>query len=89
MVEITNTSAGSITPQTVLNIGGGTWSYGSYLTTGGKYCYSNYYHGSVVHGSTAAMAGHSIKAVAGPGDYSYAHLTAGAAYTCSTYYAKY
>lgn len=89
VVTITEGSAGDFTPLTVLEIGGGTWSYGKNLTTDGQYCYSNYYHPTVQHGSTVKLAGSTNKAVAVAGKWSYANLTAGAAYTCETYYAKY
>lgn len=89
VAEFTTGTTGGITPQTVLQIGGGTWSYGKELTTDGQYCYSNYYHATVVHGSTVQVGAGEDKAVAGLGQWSYANLTAGAAYTCKTYYAKY
>ncbi|MFC9842209.1 lactococcin 972 family bacteriocin [Streptomyces sp. NPDC060223] len=90
VVELTmNDSAGSISPMTIVEIGGGTWSYGWYLTADGKYCYSNYYHHDVMHGSTAELGGSSIKHVVVAGEYSNAHLTGGAGYTCNAYYAKY
>ncbi|MEU6513679.1 lactococcin 972 family bacteriocin [Streptomyces sp. NPDC046978] len=82
-------SAGSVRPMTIIEVGGGTWSYGWNAVTGGKYCYSNYYHGSVQHGSTVKIAGDSLKSVVVAGETSNAHLTRGAAYTCETYYAKY
>ncbi|MFI8092660.1 lactococcin 972 family bacteriocin [Streptomyces sp. NPDC086080] len=50
-------ATGDFTAQTVLNIGGGKWSYGKNYTTDGQYCYSNYYHPSVMHGSTVKLAG--------------------------------
>jgi hypothetical protein len=89
VVEFTAGSTGGIRPKTVLDIGGGTWSYGKDLTTDGQYCYSNYYHPKVMHGSTVELAGGSNKAVEAKGKWSYANMTAGAAYTCKTYYAKY
>ena len=43
---------------TVTSAGGGVWDFGSYLTAfGQKVCYSNYYHPSLWHGSTAIMSG--------------------------------
>lgn len=80
---------GSRSARTIVNAGGGKWSFGWYATTGGKYCYSNYYHYDVVHSSTVKIAGGSRKDVEGPDIYTNAHLTAGMAYTCETYYAKY
>ncbi|MFE7811059.1 lactococcin 972 family bacteriocin [Streptomyces sp. NPDC057433] len=88
-MTITEGSTGEFTPLTVLEIGGGTWSYGKNLTTDGQYCYSNYYHSSVKHGSTVILAGVMDRKVVNAGKWSYANRTAGAAYTCETYYAKY
>ncbi|MFE9355062.1 lactococcin 972 family bacteriocin [Streptomyces olivaceoviridis] len=70
---------------------GGTWCYGWYTTevspgVFNKYCYSNYLHRTKWHSSTVKIAGKTARATAAPGDESNAHLTAGFAYTCSTYY---
>ncbi|MBD9733330.1 lactococcin 972 family bacteriocin [Streptomyces sp. H28] len=89
VVEFRPGSHGAITPKTILNIGGGKWSYGKNLTTDGQYCYSNYYHPKVQHGSTVKVSKWTNKAVASKGKWSYANITAGAAYTCETFYAKY
>ncbi|MFD5510814.1 lactococcin 972 family bacteriocin [Streptomyces sp. NPDC127051] len=81
---------GAMKPMTITNVGGGTWSYGWEARDNFKYCYSNYYHGSVAHGSSVKMAG--TTAASGwvaAGDYSNAHYSAGFAYTCSTYWTKY
>ncbi|MFK4148895.1 lactococcin 972 family bacteriocin [Streptomyces sp. NPDC004065] len=74
------------TAQACIGASGGKWCYGYDLTTDGKYCYSNYYHSTKLHRSTVKMAGGSYTAGARAGETSYAHMTAGAAYTCSTYY---
>lgn len=84
------TARGTLKPLTITNVGGGTWSYGWESRNNLKYCYSNYYHGSVAHGSSVKMAG--TTAASGwvaAGDYSNANWTAGFAYTCSTYWTKY
>ncbi|MFE1337161.1 lactococcin 972 family bacteriocin [Streptomyces sp. NPDC058733] len=85
----TDGSAGSRSARTIVEAGGGKWSFGWYATTDGKYCYSNYYHYTVIHSSTVKIAGGTRKDVEGPDIYTNAHLTAGMAYTCETYYAKY
>ncbi|MFG3662588.1 lactococcin 972 family bacteriocin [Streptomyces sp. NPDC047706] len=88
-MEFTAGSEGGVTPMTVLDIGGGTWSYGKNLTTDGQYCYSNYYHPTVKHGSTVQVSSYEDKSVVEKGLWSYANITHGAAYTCKTYYSKY
>ncbi|MFJ4928534.1 lactococcin 972 family bacteriocin [Streptomyces sp. NPDC088736] len=89
VLEFTTGSTGEFTPMTVLDIGGGTWSYGKNLTTDGQYCYSNYYHPTVKHGSTVQVSSWEDKQIVAKGLTSFASITAGAAYTCKTYYSKY
>ncbi|MFH9087698.1 lactococcin 972 family bacteriocin [Streptomyces sp. NPDC017673] len=84
---VINVDASSVAPKTCIGASGGNWCYGYDLTTDGKYCYSNYYHPTEIHRSTVKIAGGSLTAGAYAGETSYAHMTAGAAYTCYTYYA--
>ncbi|WP_330239999.1 lactococcin 972 family bacteriocin [Streptomyces sp. NBC_00525] len=86
-------SAGTVRPlsEACVNASGGKWCYGWYTTevsTGNfrKYCYSNYYHYTKGHSSTVKIAGGTNKDWAPANGTSNAHLTAGFAYTCSTYY---
>ncbi|MFI6005786.1 lactococcin 972 family bacteriocin [Streptomyces sp. NPDC051366] len=70
---------------------GGTWCYGWYAREVGpgvinKYCYSNYAHETKGHSSTVKLAGNARRVHAAADDVSNANLTAGLAYTCSTYY---
>ncbi|MFB7983166.1 lactococcin 972 family bacteriocin [Streptomyces vinaceus] len=51
-----------------------------------QYCYSNYAHETKGHASTVKLAGDTRRVHAAAGDVSNANLTAGLAYTCSTYY---
>ncbi|MFJ4271386.1 lactococcin 972 family bacteriocin [Streptomyces coelicoflavus] len=89
VVEITASSTGGIKPMTVLNIGGGTWSYGNNVEFTNQTCYSNYYHPTVKHGSTVQVSRWEVKDVVSKGQWSYASKTTGSAYTCKTYYSKY
>ncbi|MBZ9644665.1 lactococcin 972 family bacteriocin [Streptomyces sp. PSKA30] len=76
-------SAGSVTPLGCIGASGGTWCYGNELTTDGKYCYSNYYHGSKSHKSSVKIAGTTFSSGwVAKGNTSYANWTAGTAYTC-------
>lgn len=87
-------STGSFSPQSQACLSpssGGTWCYGWYakeVSPGviNKYCYSNYYHQTKGHSSTVKLAGSTRRAWAAAGNTSNANLTAGLAYTCSTYY---
>ncbi|WP_079403518.1 lactococcin 972 family bacteriocin [Streptomyces sp. 3211] len=69
---------------------GGNWCYGWYareVSPGviNKYCYSNYYQNTKGHSSTVKLAGSTRRVWAAAGNTSNANLTAGLAYTCSTY----
>jgi len=88
VIDIDPTSS-SVARHTIVNTGGGTWSFGYEYTTSGKRCYSNYYHGKKRHSSTVKMANGTYKDYAVARDYSNAHRTAGAAFTCSAYWATY
>lgn len=72
--------------ETTKGVGGGTWTYGTEMVSGGKRCYSYYFHGSKSHGATAVIAGGTTKAVEFAGRTAKASRTAGAAYTCQTYW---
>ncbi|MFJ4474835.1 lactococcin 972 family bacteriocin [Streptomyces xanthochromogenes] len=82
-------SAGRMKPMTVEHPGGGDWYYGSEARNDHKYCYSNYYHPSVMHGSTAKLGNASNKSVVIAGQYSNANVTGKLWEDCSAYYAKY
>ncbi|MFD3585564.1 lactococcin 972 family bacteriocin [Streptomyces sp. NPDC058683] len=82
-------SVGAVSPlsEACVPASGGQWCYGYYLNTSGKYCYSNYYHHDDVHKSSVKIAGGTVDSGwVAANDYSNAHRTAGAAYTCETYY---
>ncbi|MGJ5754991.1 lactococcin 972-like bacteriocin [Streptomyces puniciscabiei] len=81
-------SAGSITPKTIVEVGGGKWSFGWNAVTDGKDCYSNYYHPKVGHSSTAKIAGGSDYDWSRANQTSSAHVTGGGAYTCYAYWSK-
>ncbi|MCA6091034.1 lactococcin 972 family bacteriocin [Streptomyces sp. SCA3-4] len=89
----TDASANSARPSEacVKPSSGGTWCYGWYTTevspgVFNKYCYSNYWHKTRGHASTVKIAGNTRRDHAAADETSNAHLTAGLAYTCSTYY---
>ncbi|MGW2059040.1 lactococcin 972 family bacteriocin [Streptomyces sp. NPDC001840] len=69
---------------------GGNWCYGWYLTgvdATQKRCYSNYLHETRQHRSTVELAGVTVHSgIKPPGEVASASRTAGAAYTCYTYY---
>jgi hypothetical protein len=68
------------------DVGGGSWTYGWELTTGGKRCFSHYFHGSKMHHATARIANAENKAYAFAKHTAKASATAGAAYTCYAYW---
>ncbi|ANP52357.1 hypothetical protein J2Z21_008258 [Streptomyces griseochromogenes] len=84
-----DTSAGSVRPdsEACVPASGGKWCYGWYTTTSGKYCYSNYLHGTKWHSSSVKIAHSSLSSGAvKPGSASNAHITAGLVFTCYSYY---
>lgn len=81
-------SSDEVAPMAVKQVGGGTWSYGTVLTSGGKKCYSNYYHGSKRHSATAILANGTDKDYAPKGSWAKASVEAGAAHTCHAYWGK-
>ncbi|MDX3308877.1 lactococcin 972 family bacteriocin [Streptomyces sp. ME08-AFT2] len=88
MVAITVDSSSRVAAQTIEDVGGGSWTYGTELVTGGKRCYSYYFHGTEQHKSTAKIASGETMATALAGKTSKASRTAGAAYTCYAYWGK-
>jgi hypothetical protein len=81
---------GSRPGRTVVNVGGGTWNYGSsYAVWPPKTCWSNYKHNSKYHSSAAIMASNNSTRYANAGYWSEAKVTSGAAYTCYTYWNTY
>ncbi|WP_146046129.1 lactococcin 972 family bacteriocin [Streptomyces cahuitamycinicus] len=72
--------------QGCIGASGGNWCYGYELTTDGKYCYSNYYHGTKMHHSSVKIGALKGSGYAAAGKTSYANRTGGGAYTCETFY---
>ncbi|GAA1695089.1 hypothetical protein GCM10009830_48660 [Glycomyces endophyticus] len=70
------------------DIGGGTWCTGTASGSNPfrEICYSNYFHPTNRHSSTAMMADGTDRAVAEAGQWSYASVEAGAGHTCYTRY---
>ncbi|OIJ96657.1 hypothetical protein BIV25_16980 [Streptomyces sp. MUSC 14] len=68
------------------DVGGGSWTYGFELTSGGKRCFSYYFHGSKMHHATVRIANAENKAYGFAGQTAKASTTAGAAYTCKAYW---
>ncbi|MFE4966325.1 lactococcin 972 family bacteriocin [Streptomyces sp. NPDC056660] len=79
-------SSSSVTPATTKDVGGGTWTYGTELTTEGKLCYSYYFHGSKNHTATAQIANAKQKVANSAGYSAKARAVAGSAYTCYAYW---
>ncbi|MFJ8276375.1 lactococcin 972 family bacteriocin [Streptomyces griseoviridis] len=78
----------AVTPKTVEEVGGGTWTYGTEITAEGKFCYSYYFHGSEMHKPTAKLGDVSKTATAAAGATSKASLTGSFLNTCTVYWGK-
>ena len=82
LASSTTTASGStqvgnsqVTPFSV-NVGGGKWNYGTWNYDGTNYkqCWSNYYHPSRYHSSTAVLGPQRQKSYANAGSWSYAYV---------------
>lgn len=62
----------AISPDTTVNVGGGTWTYGTSYGFNGKTVTSNYYHPSLYHSSTAIIGTQDNTSYAAAGYWSYA-----------------
>jgi Bacteriocin (Lactococcin_972) len=79
--------AGGVALSDCESAGDGTWCHGWTLDgLTSKYCYSNYKHNSNYHSSTASIGDAVDTRYAQAGYWSNAAATAGAAWTCYTYY---
>ncbi|MGW6980620.1 lactococcin 972 family bacteriocin [Streptomyces sp. NPDC054932] len=82
-------SRGAFAPTASKSVGGGTWNYGTRAAALGTTCYSNYIHPTKKHSATAIKAGHTSKVIREADIWANASITAGAAYTCYTYWGVY
>ncbi|SCD99707.1 bacteriocin, lactococcin 972 family [Streptomyces sp. ScaeMP-e83] len=82
-------SGSSITPLASKQVGGGTWNYGTAAAVTGTKCYSNYIHPTKKHSASVAKAGGTDKDIRNADIWAKASITAGAAYTCYTYWGVY
>jgi hypothetical protein len=57
-------SSSSVTPFTVVNVGGGTWNYGSDWSFFTKHVWSHYVHNSLYHSATAIIGSQNLKVLA-------------------------
>lgn len=74
---------------TVVNVGGGTWNYGTSVTGDQKYVWSNYVHPTKYHSSTAIIGSKNVKKFANATVWSNANATDNKSNTGYTYYATY
>ncbi|MFI0013675.1 lactococcin 972 family bacteriocin [Streptomyces sp. JUS-F4] len=76
-------------PVAKASVGGGTWLSGTTAALTGKTCYSNYIHPTKKHSASIAFAGGTKKDIRRKDVWAKAKITAGAAYTCNTYWGVY
>ncbi|MGW2406032.1 lactococcin 972 family bacteriocin [Streptomyces sp. NPDC001739] len=87
VIEVPASAARTLGSTCLDHVSGGKWCYGTELVTSGKRCFSNYLHNSKTHASAVKMAGVWDKS--GPTSktkVARSWYTAGAGYTCNTYY---
>ncbi|MFJ2782963.1 MULTISPECIES: lactococcin 972 family bacteriocin [unclassified Streptomyces] len=89
MVTIEVDPSSTMSTQTIVEVGGGTWSYGTYMTSDGyKRCYSNYYHFTKKHQSSIVFAGDYVVHVVEANQTSNASKIAGHIYNCSAFWSN-
>ena len=75
---------------TVVNVGGGTWNYGSsFAFPIGKNVWSHYVHPSYYHSATAIIGPHNVKVYATASNWANADTSGGTWETAYTYWATY
>lgn len=83
-------TAVTFTPTTTVSEGGGTWTYGTYVDSGGlKHCWSFYYHPSYEHHATADMGTGQVRVYAAQGQWAKAEpqpFDAKYTTTCNVYW---
>jgi lactococcin 972 family bacteriocin len=77
------------TPNTTVNVGGGTWNYGSSVDSSGtKHCWSHYDHPTKTHSATAIMGSQNVKVRKTPKIWANADIYAGTGNTCYAYWSN-
>ena len=76
-----------VAPLAVVNVGGGTWNYGTdYSLSGQKHCFSYYTHPTNRHTATAIIGADNRRVSASAGNWARADAYGGAFNTCYTYW---
>ncbi|NQX71734.1 bacteriocin [Paenibacillus alba] len=70
-MELSNSN---VSPFSVVNVGGGTWDYGTGASGSQKHCWSHYNHPDNYHSSTAKVGTSIDKKYANAGSYSLADV---------------
>lgn len=85
-VELTNSQ---VTPFTVVNVGGGTWNYGTEIIGAQKHVWSHYVHPTKYHSATAILGPEEDKVYAVAGTWANADVYGSPSYTGYAYWATY
>ena len=83
----TASETSGVTPLTTVNVGGGTWNYGS--SSAGwnqKRCYSHYIHKTKRHSASVVIGSQEQTVYANAGQWARAERTGGWFDTCNTYW---
>lgn len=77
----------AVSPDTTVNVGGGTWNYGTSIDNNGtKHCWSHYIHPTKTHSATAIMGAQNVKVRKTPKLWANADIYGGAGSTCYAYW---
>jgi len=85
-VKLTNAE---VTPFTVVNVGGGTWNYGTEIIGAQKHVWSYYYHPDKYHSATAIIHTSNQKTYAYAGSWANADAYGPTNYTGYAYWNTY
>jgi hypothetical protein len=84
------TTNGTVTPQTVKNVGGGTWNYGTGSGCGAYKCaWSHYVHPSLYHSATSICGSANVKRYNTAGNWANADTSCGWAQSTAAYWNTY
>ncbi len=77
----------AVTPNTSVNVGGGTWNYGSsYSFPVGKHCWSNYFHPTQFHSATSIIGSTNNTSFGAPDQWADSSANGSITQTCQAYW---
>lgn len=86
-IAYTPTKSPGVRAQAAVAVGGGIWTFGSYINQiGQKVCYSQYWHPAQLHSASARLDSSFVRQYAGPGAAANASVARWTLGTCYAYW---